>query len=425
MGGVEPWTFSVVIRDLAILVRGGASLANLKRGDAIIGLARARAGARVSDDIDALASAARSLVSEAVDLLPPPQQTQARILLGLDLSEGMNLPAELRRDRAAVYCQRQRGSRGRNDGQDGVEAETFRRHREKDLLAEISDRLFQVANSENVGPASGRPPPAEQVLANAILLWADDLYSQNRYRSLLDLRNNVSMTLHILGFHDARWRLGQMAFQAATLLEDDLAKSHVLIDDLGWAAFLLDKEADALQSIRRGIDVARAARLRAPSRPTSLTLLEAKGLRHLALIGCRTDARDAERHLNEALSLLSALDQSDLEVRRDIAQIWHAEALAVATRHGVQRGGLVGAGHRSANDDVRQAIAKLRTAADEFRSIDDQVRYTKALFLLVRLLEAVDATQEAREGRILLDRALASSAWTTPQAIEGTIGAMT
>lgn len=263
--------------------------------------------------------------------------------------------------------------------------------------------------------------PAEN-LAFSILDYGIKLRSEGRDLALVNLRNNFSISLHILGFHKTRVQLGELAIQSATVINDNPTKSEILIDDLGWANHLLDNVNIAKQNIKRGIDIANKSKKRDKKNQLRLSLAEAKGLRHIAIIDYK-EKRISERRLDRALSILTSLgDQSMLEIQRDIAQIHHARALISAMRLNVHKSGSIRKEDSSGMNMLDKALKEVRKASLIFKQIGDLDRYVKTLFLEVRLLEAKGAYIEAKEVSAIRDRTLAASEWATAEGKETITG---
>jgi len=253
-------------------------------------------------------------------------------------------------------------------------------------------------------------PPAKS-LTVAIIEYGLQLHADGRDRALVNLRNNFSKTLHILGFHKIRTRLGEIAIQSATIVRDNAAKAEILVDDLGWANYLLDNNDIAIKNIERGVEMANGSKSPNQEDYIRLSLCEAKGLRHLAII-TNNDPEAASIKLNKALNILNSLeDQSFLEVKRDIAQIHHAKALIAAMSLNVHKSGNLRKGDTEGIKLINEALEQDRLASSAFKDIGDLDRYVKALFLEVRLLESKGAETEAMEVTALCNRTLASSEW--------------
>lgn len=273
--------------------------------------------------------------------------------------------------------------------------------------------VFFIWNETRI-PKQGLSP--SEGLAFAILEYGRQLHAEGRDRALVNLRNSLSITLHILGFHEVRTRLGVIALQSATVVSDDATKAEILVDDLGWAHHLLGNDSVAIKNIGRGVETAAKAKLEDSIETKRLTLCEAKGLRHLAIITAPSDFEGAGDRLEEALELLDSLeDQSHPEVRRDIAQIHHARALVIALVLNIHKSGKIRPGDKEGFEMVDGALENVRQASRIFKDIGDLDRYVKALFLEVRLLEAKREDTEAQEVAALRDRTLAVSEWVRPE----------
>jgi len=263
--------------------------------------------------------------------------------------------------------------------------------------------------------------PAEN-LALAILEYGHKLHSEGRDSALVSLRNSFSLSLHILGFHKIRVQLGEFAIRSASVINDSLAKSEILIDDLGWANYLLNNRKVARENIKRGVNIASKSKKRNTTNYLKLSLSEAKGLRHMSIIDYNHEEVSA-RALSCALSILSSLeDQSTEEVQREIAQIHHARALIAAMRLGVHKSGSIRKNDIEGVDAINRALEDAKKASSIFKGIGDMDRYVKALFMEVRLLEAKGANADAREVSAIRDRTLAASQWATTEGTDTITG---
>jgi hypothetical protein len=256
-----------------------------------------------------------------------------------------------------------------------------------------------------------------EVMTRSMLAYARELHDAGRDSALISFRSNVSLTLHILGQHDARVELGHLSLDAATVLGNDLARAEILIDDLGWGNYMTGHPADALLHIDQGESIARAALDSGSPRANELTMAVAKAFRHRALINA-DDSRAIEQDgLGIALEMLGQIVTDDEVVAREIGQVYHARALVVAIQHRCDEQGSLDQDDRRAREDISGALGDARRASTIFRELGDQARYTKALFLEVRLLEALGLDLEARQVRAVRDRALAASDWSRPDRV--------
>lgn len=264
--------------------------------------------------------------------------------------------------------------------------------------------------------------PAEN-LARSLLDYAKQLHADARDHPLVTVRNNSSLMLHILGFHDLRTQLGELALQSAVIISDDATRAEVLVDDLGWAHYCLRNVELAVKNIQRGVQIAKETKQnKTGTEFLRLALCEAKGLRHIALITYSQRADSTSSLLDEGLEILGALDQSIVDVKRDTAQIYHAKALIIAMRLGVHKAGTIRKEDGEGMNMVCEALAQLKQAASIFSDIEDTERYAKSLALEVRLLEAKQSETEAKEVAALFDRTLASSHWVRVEGIKTLTG---
>ena len=253
-------------------------------------------------------------------------------------------------------------------------------------------------------------------LAEAAVRYARELHAEGRDRALVSFRSNISETLHIIGQHKARGELGALAMDAASGLGNTLAEAEILVDDLGWGAYMQDDVDSALENISSAESIALEAISTTPDRASDLTIVAARAIRHRSIIEAELNRADMTEQLAPALKLLEKLDSSRELVRREISQLAHARGLITAIYCGVNgEGDLPKDGQRDATRRrIEAVLPDVGAAAETFRELGDQARYTKALFLEVRLLEACGKKLEARRARAIRDRALASSEWSRP-----------
>ena len=263
----------------------------------------------------------------------------------------------------------------------------------------------------------------------ALLDYARRLSSEGRYRALLQLRANESLTLHILGRHSQRVELGWLALEAAAVLDAQADRAEVLIDDLGWAFFLLGKPADAKANITRGIEI--ATKLRKSSLELSpahlrASVFEARGRRHLVLIEAADSATAIEgclAALDDALELLSVHSQDDSDlIRRETAQLHHAYALGAAMHLRINKSGELSPTDTIGRQLAEEAIARLERAAGEFAVLGDDARLAKSLVLSARLHEGLREPIEAAEAAAQAEAAIRHSAWMEAGGIQDILG---
>ena len=260
---------------------------------------------------------------------------------------------------------------------------------------------------------------AAEALAAATLAYARELHDDGRDSALVAFRSNISETLHILGQHAARGELGALAIDAATVLDNPLAQAEILVDDLGWGSYMQGEVVTAVENISTAQTTAERALTESSERSLDLSLVAARAIRHRAIIQAQEHTVDTTDDLLTAQSLLADLDPANEIVRREVAQVAHARALISAIIYGVGEDGSLPASHdpNSTFPALRAVIPDVEAAAAAFRALGDQARYTKALFLHVRLLQATGQRVQARQARAVRDRALASSEWSRPDRV--------
>ena len=248
---------------------------------------------------------------------------------------------------------------------------------------------------------------------DGVISYAKTLYNDKRDPALLRLRNNSSLTLHVLGFHPERIQLGIWALEAAQYVEDRIAIISILIDDLGWAKYLVNDMA-CVENINKAIEF--AATLPPDLNEPQKSLLVAKAHRHLGVINSTVNGAFEEKHFNFAEQNLQNIKNiAKNECDNDMAHIKYAKSLAIASSLGVNVEGKIRSNDSDAQDKIKTALNLLRIAKEEFKKLGDQGRYAKSMVLEIRLLEAIDNLNELNLIRPLCERAVAASVWSRPQ----------
>jgi hypothetical protein len=228
--------------------------------------------------------------------------------------------------------------------------------------------------------------------ANAAVDYALHLQGRQKNRTILILRANLSRLFHLMGLHSHRIRLGQVALNAATLVDDPMIRAEVFLDDLGWAEFMNRNKPGAVQNIKHALKIVGAFEPATAQQRVARALLEAKAHRHLAMLTEGSDALILLGTASKALEEVSVNEEtSDIqkdEVARDQAQILHAEATLIARDLGVAKSGQIPAGDSAAVQDLARATKCAEQAEDTFKTIGDVERQAKALELLERLYGA-------------------------------------
>ncbi|MGC4857150.1 hypothetical protein ACLQ24_28215 [Micromonospora sp. DT4] len=256
------------------------------------------------------------------------------------------------------------------------------------------------------------PLDAYHQYSTGIIAYGKILHTQQRDPALLRLRENASLTLHVLGFHEQRVQLGEWALESAQFVDDKLAIISILIDDLGWANYLLNRSV-AVVNIERAIRYG-------DQLPTGFgeprrSLLLAKAHRHLGVIRMNRDDKHSQESFDRAHQLLVGVAaEAPHEVRVDLAHVDYARALAIATMVGVNTGGTVQPSDVHGTAALREALDLVRQAKEGFQAESDQGRYAKSLVLEIRILRALHEDAEADHLASLRDRAVAASVWARP-----------
>ncbi|MFF0824169.1 hypothetical protein ACFYUR_27660 [Micromonospora haikouensis] len=275
-------------------------------------------------------------------------------------------------------------------------------------LAAVGECVYLLARPQAELP----PVDAYHQYAAGVIAYGNVLHEQKRDPALLRHRENVTLTLHVLGFHEQRAQLGEWALESAQFVDDKLAIIAILIDDIGWANYLLGRDV-AVVNIERGIRYGEQL-------PTGFgeprrSLLLAKAHRHLGVIRTAREGRLAEFDFDRAGELLAGVAASaPAEVRVDVAHVDHARALAITTMLGVNNAGTIRSSDAEGTAALRRALDLVRRARDAFQVESDQGRYAKSLVLEIRILEALHEDVEARQLAPLRDRAVAASVWSRP-----------
>jgi hypothetical protein len=263
-----------------------------------------------------------------------------------------------------------------------------------------------------------------ELLGRAAVQYAEQLHNEGKLYAVVRFRSNLSMTLHILGLHKARSRLGEIARTSAVALGDLPVQAEILIDDVGWANYLLGKDLLAVQNIRSGINLANGAKKSASTlEAVRLTLCSAKGLRHIAAIRAGDSFDEAMRCLDQAFAELALLEPNVNAVRRDVGQVHYTRGLAIAKHYHVHVSGLIRPGDHECRQAATDALGHVDRAIKIFHEIVDHEAEVKALALKERLLGALGQNRDAGDVRITKENILKNTEWpiakTKRKTLEG------
>lgn len=281
--------------------------------------------------------------------------------------------------------------------------------KESDRVAFLVCRWLLAQNDDTtLEPDTFRDPYS--MFAAGVIAYARLLHEEERDPALLRLRSATSLTLHVLGFHAERVQLGEWAEQAARYVHDVLTLMSILIDDLGWAKYLLGNAAGA-SNIAEALT--EGDRVPAGQRDDEWALLMAKAQRHLGVIETEATGRLATTRFDAAEAYLAGVKHSRA-AEIDLAHVHYARALALFAAAG--NAGPSEASMAVADEEplLRQALAEVRLGRDGFQEASDQGRYAKALVLEVRLLRALGEPDSAARLAKIRDRAVRESVWSRP-----------
>jgi hypothetical protein len=256
------------------------------------------------------------------------------------------------------------------------------------------------------------PTPVPQTIhqpkafVTALIDFVKALEEQGKISTVLDIRDSMSHLLHLLGEHEARYKLGEIALAAAVQAKDELGRAQILVDELGWAAFMLGKDT-AAANIRRGVNIAESI---PPSSPFvgQARLVAAKGYRHLAMVA--SDDASIVKNLEAARTTLKSLESVPTleatvrrEVMRDFAQIDHAEGTLIIRHLGFDKGAILRAADAEGTRKAQNALELLNRAATAFEAIGDYERLTKALLTKEHVLAGLGDETAALETKAQRD----------------------
>ncbi|WP_209599747.1 hypothetical protein [Ruegeria sp. HKCCSA071] len=239
----------------------------------------------------------------------------------------------------------------------------------------------------------------------ALVDYVEELKERGKVSTILSIRHGLSHFLHLVGEHSARTSLGEAAFQAAVELDDKLAKSSILVDELGWAVHAGGDSARAKKNIVSGVQEALSIGEENTSAFVKSRLVAAKGSRHLAVI------TSDEKNLEKAEEIISALTENSSafslyrdEILIDQAQLQHARSTLIARQFQIEKGGSISNPSASDLEATARALTLTRAAAETFGRLGDHERTIKALSLEQRICEAVGDDTGAMEARAKKDR---------------------
>ncbi|WP_227134641.1 hypothetical protein [Halorubellus salinus] len=247
---------------------------------------------------------------------------------------------------------------------------------------------------------------ADEMFSDAVLAWTQELHEQGRHMGVISLRKRFSHVLHILGYHDVRYEIGELALQSANVLRETDDRVEILIDDMGWALHMCGKTEDAIDNIQKGVDIARQT---TDEKSGRLILAEAKGLRHLAFLYTLQGRGEAENYIENAWDVLDTHPEpGSEEVRRDRMQLLHTWSEIRCMNYGILSNGKI-RNNPEAEAEIESSIDDLTEVIETFEALGDLERAAKSMRLKVRMLNAIDREIDAKEVEARLNDILEKS----------------
>jgi tetratricopeptide (TPR) repeat protein len=247
---------------------------------------------------------------------------------------------------------------------------------------------------------------ADEVFSDAVLVWTEELHEQGRHMGVISLRKRFSHVLHILGFHEVRYEVGELALQSANILRERDDRVEILIDDMGWTLHMCGKTEEAIDNIQKGVNIARQTTGEKSGR---LILAEAKGLRHLSFLYTLKGRSEAESYIEKAKDVLDTHPEPESgEVQRDRMQLLHTRAEIRCMNYGILSNGKI-RNNPEAEAEIESSIDDLTEVIETFEALGDLERAAKSMRLKVRMLNAIDRELDAKEVEARLDDFLKKS----------------
>jgi hypothetical protein len=214
--------------------------------------------------------------------------------------------------------------------------------------------------------------------------------------------------LHLNCCHEERAIIGQLALGAAAALNDPVEQASILIDDLGWGLYLLQRPSEAKENIDEALNLLTVSDM--PT-PTPVIELSIKAKRHLVSIEFERnpDVAAARNQLDLIRKEASTLQEPSLS--HHLAQLNHTEAVFVLrhiTAQLGQRGVVDPTGELAALH--QEGIFCVTKAEEVFGKLGDIERQVKSLKVAAELLRhgRQSSRLHAAESRLARVQAVAS-----------------
>lgn len=228
--------------------------------------------------------------------------------------------------------------------------------------------------------------PAE-AFANGIVSYAGLLHKKYGMsdHQILDLRRIASRTLHLIGAHQQRIKLGMFAYDAAVGLGDRDMIAEILIDDLGWARHEVGEDSLARTNILDAVSMLENSQER-DDKNRSLAI---KGQIHIINICSSDGSTEVDDNLHTLTKLreeVKTIQDPQLKTL-ETAQLWDTEArviLQYIERELGKEGKIDPTGKYQ--EFFAKALEATRVAEQGFNDLMDKERKMKTLAIRCRLL---------------------------------------
>ena len=244
--------------------------------------------------------------------------------------------------------------------------------------------------------------------AKSIISYLTYLRSINKNFSVIELRNNLTHFFHLQGLNHYREKMGKIAFKSAVHVNDDLSKSEILIDDLGWNAHLQNRTNDAIININKAINILDSKEPVNPNEIVRCQTFLVKAHRHLALLSNSQEIQS--EHISTCLTIISKLEQNETlfqayknKICCEVAQIYHTQSILIAKKYNIHKEGTL-PNAKTCRDEVDFALQQLKHAIKIFNEINDLEREVKCLVLLKRLYESINDNAEVFEIDAMIEK---------------------
>jgi len=171
----------------------------------------------------------------------------------------------------------------------------------------IKNRKILNQNDENENTDKNN-----EKLFDAIASELDKMMINEEYSDVIRIGSALSRALWISGEYDNRIKIGTLVYEAASKINNNLAITKTLIDDIGWTYVVTNNYGKAIRNINNGIEYAKRG---------NLTYWCAKGYRHLFNIYLlKNDNKNANKNLFFAEKVADTIEseKSRIEMKNGI-----------------------------------------------------------------------------------------------------------